>query len=87
MHKSRSIIILLLIVISFIFIYATLQGVDLENRSLKIVRAAEETGLRVILSAEQTTTSWDARDSSKLRYELPMIFLHQEREDDGLFDR
>ena len=36
--------------------------------------------VEVTLSAAQTTTSWDDRDPDRERFELPLLYLHRERE-------
>ncbi len=45
-----------------------------------IPQAAAPEAVRVTLAAAQTTDSWDSRLAEPLRFELPLLYLHHERD-------
>jgi hypothetical protein len=58
-------------------LFRTFDQVDVEPVTRP---ATEPTGIQVRLSAAQTTTSWNAADSTPEKFELPLLYLHHERD-------
>jgi hypothetical protein len=54
---------------------------------LLAARPPEGAEIQVALSAAHTTTSWDARDPDQQRFDLPLLYLHREREATAEVDR
>jgi hypothetical protein len=79
MARSRSIITMLIIVIYFIAISSTVDVFGQKDEARQAHQTAGETGMQVKLFAAYHTTSWDARDPAQVRFELPVLYLHQNR--------
>jgi hypothetical protein len=47
----------------------------------------ESPAIQVTLSAPQTTTSWDERDPQRVKFDLPLLYLHRQREVAGPNER
>ncbi len=81
MPKSRSVWRQLALITLIIFIL----NIGRDATAFETVgRFRDPTGLalplHVTLSAPRTTTSWDQRDPELQRFELPLLFLHHERD-------
>ena len=48
---------------------------------------AVSTGVQVTLSAARWTTSWDERDPNRSEFDLPLLYLHRQREGTDEADR
>jgi hypothetical protein len=80
MFKSRSALagFLLLILCAVISGCSSVAGAPLADAPA--AGEGQVDPLRVTLSAPYSTMSWDARDRDRERFELPLLYLHQERE-------
>ncbi len=60
------------------------RGTVQETESASVMAAPE---IQVRLAAPQTTTSWDADDPDREKFDLPLLYLHREREAAAEADR
>ena len=77
MHKSRFLFILLVVGVCVILALKSKANMGTESNQVSVVYAAEKSEPRVILTSDQSTTSWDTRDAVRTSFELPLLFLHQ----------
>ncbi len=83
MSKSRSAVFALLATAVFL----STSGTTAAGQALDSVQSAIPGAVQVTLSAPQTTTSWDERDPDKKRFDLPLLYLHREREATPAYQR
>ena len=57
------------------------------SEALPASEAVVSTGIQVTLSAVHWTRSWDVRDPERPRFDLPLLYLHHEREATAGADR
>ncbi len=87
MHTSRSTIRALLAIMLCLSIPvndaasgARSQRLESSPDTLATSHQAQRSAIEVTLSAPQTTTSWDSRDSNRKEFVLPLLYLHRERD-------
>jgi len=99
MHKLRSVITGLSFSVFMLSVFlpsigkdVTVPGVDTveaasADRVLESAQTMVSSGVQVGLSALQRTTSYDMRDADRSKFDLPLLYLHREREGTAEGDR
>lgn len=87
MRKSRMLFFLLIIGIFMIIASRMNKGQDAESNQVVAVRAADNTEPKVIVTSLQSTTSWNAHDVVRTPFELPLLYLHQNRHETAASER
>ena len=59
---------------------ATVHATGVANMWLPLTPVRDWPEIGVRLSAPDSTTSWDERDPQRSKFELPLLYLHHERE-------
>jgi hypothetical protein len=80
MNKSRFSLVFIISVIGLAAIIPTINIVDCEPRIVKANRLAEQDNLEIKLNTSHSTLSWDSRDPGREKYQLPVLYLHRERD-------
>ncbi len=79
MHKSRFSIVLIITVISFVWIITRINNAYQGYSVVKANVIADEDILGVKLIAVNSTTSWESRDPTREKFQLPVLYLRGER--------
>ncbi len=87
MHKTRTFVTLLFLVTSLVSILVATEPSGFSYGNVQVIQAAGEPAVGVKLMATNQTTSWDARDAAQVRFVLPVLYLHQNRQNTGDIDR
>jgi hypothetical protein len=87
MHKSRSVIMALLAIMLCLSMGTShsASGRDAQwpasrGNDLRYSHQTLHSETRVTLSAPYSTTSWDDRDPNQRKFDLPLLYLHRERQ-------
>jgi hypothetical protein len=76
MSISRSAVVGLFVSLLLI----SLIGAVTPAMATRTSQSSRPNGVRVSLSAAHSTTSWDAREPGRQKFELPLLYLHRERQ-------
>jgi hypothetical protein len=87
MHRSRSVVVGLLAIALSLSTGGTRAALGLGNGSEPLSQTMGTPKSQVTLSAAHRTTSWDDRVPERLKFDLPLLYLHREREGTAEADR
>jgi hypothetical protein len=87
MHKSRSVIVGLLIITLFLNTSGYMAASGSSDGSAPLSHTMASPEIQVMLSAAHRTTSWDDRVPERPRFDLPLLYLRREREGAAKVDR
>ncbi len=87
MRKSRSLIGFIFLIIFIASLYTSRDTLGSVQDTALAARKNISEGPEVNLFTGQNTISWDARDPFRTRFELPVLYLRQERNDTAELER
>jgi hypothetical protein len=87
MHKPRSVIVGLLVITLFLGTGGYIAASGSGDGTVPPSQTTASPEIQVTLSAAHRTTSWDDRAPGRPKFDLPLLYLHHEREGTAEADR
>jgi hypothetical protein len=75
------------LIFTVILLLAGLSWEGVEGTDFPPTAAAALGGIRVTVSAPYSSISWDERDAARERFDLPLLYLHRQRQATGALER